>query len=95
MFKVYQEVGLIYQEHDPIVHCTKHSTGQCTVHYTASILERDNGYTLKYSPLPEGVPEGEPEQTPECGRLYLTLYPELILNTDSISFLRISMLMVP
>ena len=24
-----------------------------------SVLERDEGYTVKYNPLPEGVPEGE------------------------------------
>ena len=25
--------------------------------YTVSILGRDEGYTVKYAPLPEGVPE--------------------------------------
>ena len=36
-----------------------------------SVLGRDEGYTVKYNPLPEGVPEG----TPEGKRLYLTVYP--------------------
>ena len=26
---------------------------------TVSVLGRDEGYTVKYNPLPEGVPEGE------------------------------------
>ena len=59
VFKVYQEVGLISQEHNPTVHCIKHNTVQCTVHYTVSVLGRDKGYIVKYSPPLEGVPEGE------------------------------------
>ena len=43
-------------------------------------LKGDEGYTVKYNPLPEGTPEGK--------GLYLTLYPELSPNTDSISFLQ-------
>ena len=27
--------------------------------YTVSVLGRDEGYTVKYDPSPEGVPEGE------------------------------------
>ena len=27
--------------------------------YAVSVLGRDEGYTVKYNPLPEGVPEGE------------------------------------
>ena len=27
--------------------------------YSVSVLGRDEGYTVKYNPLPEGVPEGE------------------------------------
>ena len=50
VFKVYQEVGLISQEHNPTVHCIKHNTVQCTVHYTVSVLGPDKGYTVKYSP---------------------------------------------
>ena len=26
---------------------------------TVSVLGRDDGYTVKYNPLPEGVPEGK------------------------------------
>ena len=33
---------------------------QCTA-YTVSVLGRDEGYTVKYNPLPEGVPEGIPK----------------------------------
>ena len=42
--------------------------------YTVSVLGREVGYTVKYIPLPEG--EG----------VYLTVYPELSPNMDSISF---------
>ena len=52
-----------------------------------SVLGRDEGYTVKYSPLPEGTPEG--------GGLYLTVYPESSPNMGSISFLRIIMIMMP
>ena len=34
--------------------------------YIVSVLGRDEGYTVKYSPSPEGTPEGE--------WLYLTIY---------------------
>ena len=27
--------------------------------YTVSVLGQDEGYTVKYTPPPEGVPEGE------------------------------------
>ena len=27
--------------------------------YTVSVLGREEGYTVKYTPSPEGVPEGE------------------------------------
>ena len=45
---------------------------------TVSVLLPEEGYTVKYTPLPEGVPEGE--------GVYLTIYPKLSPNTDSISF---------
>ena len=54
----------------------------CDFVYTVSVLGRDQGYTVKYNPLPEGVSEG----TPEAKGLYLTVYPELSPNTDIISF---------
>ena len=54
---------------------------------TVSVLGRDEGYTVKYSPPPEGTPKG--------GGLNLTVYPVLNPNTGSISFLRIIMLMNP
>ena len=40
------------------------------------------GYTFKYTPLPEGVPEG----TPESKGVYSTVYPESSPNTNSILF---------
>ena len=46
--------------------------------YIVSVLGRDEGYKIKFSPLPEGTPEGK--------GLYLTVYPELSPNTDIISF---------
>ena len=30
-----------------------------TIDYTVSVLGREEGYTVKYTPSPEGVPEGE------------------------------------
>ena len=47
---------------------------------TVSVLGREEGYSVKYTPSPEGVPEG----TPEGEGVYLTVYPELSPNTDSI-----------
>ena len=41
------------------VHCFVHWTVHCTIHSTVSILGREEGYTVKYTPLPEGVPKGE------------------------------------
>ena len=48
-----------------------------------SVLGRDTGYTVKYSPLSEGTPKGK--------GLYLSVYLEPSPNTDMISFLRIIM----
>ena len=41
---------------------------------TLSVLGREEGYTVKYSPSPEGTPEGE--------GLYFTVHPDLSHNTD-------------
>ena len=71
VFKVYQEVSLMYQEHNPTVHCIKHNNVQCTVHYTVSVLGRDKGYTVKYSPPPEGVPEGKARGN---SRMWMSLF---------------------
>ena len=46
------------------------------------VLGREEGYTIKYTPPPEGVPE----ETPEGGGVYLTKYPESSPKTDIISF---------
>ena len=50
------------------------------------ILGRDEGYTVNYNPLPEGVPKGKAEGTPEGEGVYLTIYLQLSPNTDSILF---------
>ena len=47
-----------------------------------SVLGQDRGYTVKYTPLSEGVPEG----TPEGEGVYLTVYPKSSNNAGSISF---------
>ena len=49
---------------------------------TVSVLGQEEGFTVKYTPSPEGVPEG----TPKGKGVYLTVYPELSPYTDSISF---------
>ena len=51
-----------------------------SVHKT--VLGREEGFTVKYTPPSEGVTEG----TPEGGGVYLTVYPESSPNTDIISF---------
>ena len=43
--------------------------------YTVSVLGREEGYTVKYTP-----------ELPKTKGVYLTVYPELSPNTDSISF---------
>ena len=53
---------------------------------TVSVLGREEGYTVKYTPWPEGVPKGKAQGTPEGEGVYLTVYPESSPNTDSISF---------
>ena len=64
-----------------------HYCVQTPLRRSVSVLGQDEGYTVKYSPPPEGTPEG--------GQLYLTVNPELSPNTDSISFLRIIMIIIP
>ena len=54
--------------------------------YTVSILGREEGHTVKYTPPPEGVPEGKARKTSEGGGVYLTVYPKLSPNSDIISF---------
>ena len=48
---------------------------------TVSVLGRDEGYTVKYSPEAQG--------------LYLSVYPKLTPNTGSKLLLRIIMLKIP
>ena len=45
---------------------------------TVSILGRDKGYTVKYTPSPEGVPKGQ--------GVYLTVYTNSSPMTECISF---------
>ena len=49
-------------------------------YYIVSVLGREEEYTVKFTPPPEGVPEGE------GGGVYSTVYPESSPNTDIISF---------
>ena len=46
--------------------------------YTVSVLGQEEGYKVKFTPLPEGTPEGE--------AVYLTVYPEWSPNTGIIEF---------
>ena len=41
---------------------------------------------VKYTPSPKEFPRAKPEGTPEGEVVYLTVYPELSPNTESISF---------
>ena len=59
---------------------------QWSVLCTVSVLGREEGYTVKYTPPPEEVPEAKPEGTPEGGGEYLTVYPKLCPNKDFLSF---------
>ena len=52
--------------------------------YIVSVLGRNKGYTVKYTPLAEGVPEGNPEGTPEADGVYLIVYTDSSPNMDSI-----------
>ena len=49
----------LYQTHAP--YCT---AGSCTV----SVLGRDKGYTVKYSPTPEGACEGKAQENSQRRR---------------------------
>ena len=41
------------------LHYTECNTSVAAAIHTVSVLGKDEGYTVKYNPLPEGVPEGE------------------------------------
>ena len=52
-----------------------------------SVLGQEEGYTVKYTPLPrKEFPRAKPKGTREGKGVYLTVYPESSPNTDSISF---------
>ena len=57
-----------------------------TTHYTVSVLGREEGYTVKYTPCLKEFPRAKPEGTPEGKGIYLTVYPELSPNSDGVSF---------
>ena len=50
---------------------------------TVSVLGWDKGYTVKYTPLPEGVPDGKARGNSWMQGVYLTVYTESSPNTDS------------
>ena len=41
-----------------VLYCTR-SPGQLLLYCTVFVLGREEGYTVKYTPLPEVVPEGK------------------------------------
>ena len=66
------KITLTVSLHSHVLHCTSlycSKLQECNKLYynivravllcTVSVLGRDEGYTVKYNPLPEGVPEGE------------------------------------
>ena len=66
------EITLTVSLHSHVLHCTSlycSKLQECNKLYynivravllcTVSVLGRDEGYTVKYNPLPKGVPEGE------------------------------------
>ena len=62
----------------PILVSDKYPTVECQEN-TVSVLGRDEGYTVKYNPLPQGVPgEGKAQGN--------SVYPDLSPNMDIISF---------
>ena len=72
-------------------HCTMH-TEPCKLHHsncimhTVSVLGRKEGYSVKYTLCLKEFPRAKPEGAPEGEGVYLTVYPELSPNMDSISF---------
>ena len=56
------------------------TTATCgRLHCTVSVLGRDEGYTINYSPLPEGVSKGKAQGKYQGQKALLTIYPELVL----------------
>ena len=41
------------------LHCCTPLEHYAALNYTVSVLGRDEGYTVKYNPFPEGVTEGK------------------------------------
>ena len=48
-----------------------------------SVLGRDEGYTVKYTPCLKEFPRAKPGGIPEGEGVYLTVYPELSPNMDA------------
>ena len=57
--------------------------------YNVSALGREEGYMVKIPLRLKEFPRAKLEGTPEGEVVYLTVYPELSPNTDSISLVRI------
>ena len=57
----------------------------CTgLHRTVFVLGRDQGCTVKYNPLAEGVPQGEAQGNFQRQWVYVTIYPESSTNIDAV-----------
>ena len=53
---------------------SKVNISECQLLYNVSVLGREEGYTVKYTPLPEGVPEGEAQGNSWRQRGYIWSY---------------------
>ena len=62
----------------PDSECLLHSSSHFALYYIASVFGQE-GYTVKYTPLPEGVPKGEARGTPEGKGSYLLYIPSQVL----------------
>ena len=82
---VYHDISRVWHKHCITnlgrllsIHCPQ----QIRQRDIVSVLGREEGYTVKYTPSAEGAPEGSPE-----GKgVYLTIYSESSPNMESISF---------
>ena len=83
------KVGLISQEHTLVY------TQNCTLHYTVSILGRDNRYMVRYSHPPEEIPESKAKGNSRMRTNLFDLISRVVSQYSSISFLKIVILLIP